>query len=163
MCCSQPCTSHQPLELTESGVSHVHHSKRSRIKSYSRCIQPSWYNRFSWISVCSSSFKIYSSTCRSAKYRGLLSFSKHYKSAFVDDGFINLKKALEKFREHEISFMHKEAILKLAATSNSTAKGIDGQLSAQLDTNQRSQTNVDEATIMYKVPCTPRAIISWTS
>ena len=32
---------------------------------------------------------------------------------------------------------HKEAILKLAATNNSTAKGIDAQLSAQLDANQR--------------------------
>ena len=50
---------------------------------------------------------------------------------------MNLKKALEKFREHEISVMHKEAILKLAATNNSTAKGIDAQLSAQLDANQR--------------------------
>ena len=80
---------------------------------------------------------MYCSTCRSAKYRGLLSFSKHYKSAFVDDGFMNLQKALEKFCEHEISVMHKEAILKLTATNNSTAKGIDAQLRAQLDANQR--------------------------
>ena len=78
---------------------------------------------------------------------------------------MNLKKALEKFHEHEISVMHKEAILKLAATNNSTAKGIDAQLSAQIDSNQRRhrQNNVDEATIMHKVSCTPRATISWTS
>ena len=50
---------------------------------------------------------------------------------------MNLKKALERFHEHEISVKHKEAILKLAATNNSTAKGIDAQLSAQLDANQR--------------------------
>ena len=50
---------------------------------------------------------------------------------------MNLKKALEKFCEHENSLMHKEAILKLAATNNSTAKRIDAQLIAQLDANQR--------------------------
>ena len=85
--------------------------------------------------MCSSSFKIYCSTCRSAKSRGLLTFPKH-KSTFVDDGFTNLKKVLQKFRDHESSVMHKEAVLKLAATK-STANGIDAQLSAQLDFDQR--------------------------
>lgn len=106
------------------------------MKSYSRHIQPSWYKDFPWISVCSSSLKIYCSTCRTAKLQGLLSFPKHYKSAFVDDGFHNLKKALERFREHECSVMHKEAVLKLAATKSSSL-GIDAQLSAQLECDQR--------------------------
>ena len=109
-----------------------------------------WYQSFPWISVCSSSFKIYCSTCRSAKYRGLLNFSKHYKSAFVDDGFMNLKKALEMFCEHEISVMHKEAILKLTATNNCTAKGIDVQLSAQLDANQRHHRQMLLSCIKYR-------------
>ena len=59
-----------------------------------------------------------------AKSQGLLIFPKHYKSAFVDDGFKNLKKALEKFRKHEGSIMHKEAVLKLAATKSASG-GID--------------------------------------
>ena len=40
-CCSEPHTPYQPLELTESAVSHTHHSKErknSQIKSYSRHI-----------------------------------------------------------------------------------------------------------------------------
>ena len=138
-CCSEPHTPYQPLELTESAVSHTHHSKErknSQIKSYSRHIQPSWYKSFPWISVCSSNFKIYCATCRNAKYRGLLSFPKHQKTAFVEDGFMNWKKALQKFREHESSVMHKEAILKLAATK-STTRGIGAQLSAQHDADQR--------------------------
>ena len=137
-CCSDPHASYQLLELTESGVSHIHHSKErsSQIKSYSRRIQPSWYKSFPWISVCSSSYKIFCSVCRSAKYRGLLSFPKHLKSAFVEDGFMNWKKALQKFREHESSVMHKEATLKLAATKSVT-KGIGAQLSAQHDVDQR--------------------------
>lgn len=68
----------------------------------------------------------YCSTCRSAKSQGLLAFPKHYKSAFVDDGFKNLKKALERCRDHEGSVMHKEAALKLAAIK-SAANGIDAQ------------------------------------
>ena len=37
---------------------------------------------------------------------------------------MNLKKALKKFREHKNCVMHKEAILKLAATNNSTHQGL---------------------------------------
>lgn len=100
-CCSDPSIPHHPLDLSSSGVTHTHRNKGSGMKSYSRRIQPSWYESFPWISVCSLSLKIYCSTCRTAKLRGLLTFPKHYKSAFVDDGFKNLKKALERFREHE--------------------------------------------------------------
>lgn len=88
------------------------------MKSYSRHIQSSWYKSFPWISVCSSSLKIFCSTCCAAKVRGLLTFPKHYKSAFVEDGFKNLKKALERLREHDISVMHQQATLKLAATAS---------------------------------------------
>ncbi len=53
----------------------------------------------------------------------------------MDDGFKNLKKALERFREHERSAMYKEAVFKLAATT-STTSGIGAQLSAQLERDQ---------------------------
>ena len=46
---------------------------------------------------------------------------------------MNWKKALQKFREHESSVMHKEATLKSAATKSVT-KGIGAQLS---DADQR--------------------------
>ena len=90
---------------------------------------------FCLISVCSTSLKIYSSICCSAKSKGLLTFPKHYKSASVDDGFRNLKKALETFHDHAGSVMHKEAMLKLAATK-SAATGVDAQLSSQLVSDQ---------------------------
>lgn len=134
-CCSDPSTPHHPSDLTDSGVTHVHRNKGSGLKCYSRHIQPSWYKSFPWISVCSTTLKMYCSICRSAKSRGLLTFPKHYKSAFVDDGFRNLKKALERFRDHEGSVMHKESVLKLAATK-SAAMGVDAQLSSQLESDQ---------------------------
>lgn len=53
----------------------------------------------------------------------------------MDDGFKNLKKGLERFREHEHSVMHKEAVIKMAATK-SASSGIGAQLSAQLERDQ---------------------------
>ena len=47
----------------------------------------------------------------------------------MDDGFKNLNRALERFREHEASVRH-EAVLKIAATK-SASSGIGVQLSAQ--------------------------------
>ena len=99
-CCSDLTIPHHPIDLSSSGVTHTHCNKGNGVKSYSRHIQSSWYKSFPWMSVCSS-LKIYCSTCHTAKLRNLLTFPKHYKSAFVDDGFKNLKKALERFCEHE--------------------------------------------------------------
>ena len=77
-CCLDPHTPFQPLEVAESEI---------KSKSFSRRIQCGWYKSFPWISVCSSSFKIFCTKCCSAKLQGLLSFPKHYKSAFIDDSF----------------------------------------------------------------------------
>ena len=59
----------------------------------------------------------------------------------MDDGFKNPKKALERFREHEASVMHKEAVLKIAATKSAWS-GIGAQLSAQLDRDQKHHQNM---------------------
>ena len=59
-----------------------------------------------------------STSCRGAKKFGLLTLSKHQKSAFVEDGFGNWKKGLQKFLEHEKSDMHREAADRLAAKSS---------------------------------------------
>ena len=121
--CSDPFTPYQPsANLLE--------------KQSSRKIQPSWFQKYPWLSVCSSHVKLYCCTCRTAKSRGLLTFSKHYSPAFVDDGFKNLKKALQKFRDHECSIMHQEAVMKVAATSDTVA-GIDVQLCTQLESDQQ--------------------------
>ena len=63
-------------------------------------------------------YRIYCATCRGAKNLGLLTLSKHQKSAFVDDGFGNWNKALQKFLEHEKCDMHREAVDRLAAKSS---------------------------------------------
>ena len=98
----------------------------NRKKRYSRAIQASWYKKFPWITVYTSSYKIFFHNCRIAKKKGLITSFKS--STFVDNGFSNWKKALEKFEEHERSDNHREAVAKVAAFFNATDVG--AQLSA---------------------------------
>lgn len=97
---------HQPTKLEASK------------SSDGRSIQASWYVKHPWISVCTSSFKVFCHVCCSAKSRDLISFSKRCKHAFIDEGFSCWKKALERFARHEKSEMHCEAVMKLALASS---------------------------------------------
>ena len=48
--------------MSDSKVSQAHQSKEykeGKLKAYSRKIKPSWYEKYSWISVCTSKFKIF--------------------------------------------------------------------------------------------------------
>lgn len=60
-CCTQPNIAHQPLEVSDSKIMHIHHSKERKVgqrKSYVRMIQPSWYSKYPWITVCTHMFRI---------------------------------------------------------------------------------------------------------
>ena len=130
--CSDRNTAHQPTNVVESKVSRAYANKETgHKKKHSRVIQTSWYRSHPWITVCTSRFKIFCVSCRSANDQGLLTFSKRSNLAFVQDGFSNWKKALQKFKEHEASTMHREATLKLA--SKSSGVRVDAQLCAQLN------------------------------
>ena len=53
---------YHPLDMSHSKVSHAHQSKEykeGKLKAYSRKIKPSWYEKYSWISVYTSKFKIF--------------------------------------------------------------------------------------------------------
>ena len=49
--------------------------------------------------------------------KGLVSFPKHPQITFVEGGFTNWKKALQRFQSHEKSSVHKEAIFKIGSIS----------------------------------------------
>lgn len=138
-CCADPSTPHHFLDTSNSGVRYTHRNKGKGLKTYSRHIQPTWYKEFPWISVCSSTLKIYCSICREAKSKDLITFSRNYKAAFIENGFTNLKKARERFHDHESSNVHAEAIMKLGATKS--ASSVDTLLSKQLE-NQQSNHRV---------------------
>lgn len=119
------------MELKKTQL--YHHGCGSK-KSHSRMIQRRWNELHPWISVCTSKYRIFCSTCLTANEQGLLS-PKYKQTAFVHSGFSNWKKALSVFRMHESSYMHKDSILKLTARNRGV--GIDAQLSVQLSGDQK--------------------------
>ena len=132
--CTDICTPHHPVEVDSSKRSQLYCIKQSgKQKSHSRTIQSAWYSAYPWISVCTTQYKVYCATCRTANHQGLLN-PKPTMSPFVYNGFNNWKKAREKFHEHENSSIHKDASYKLAAKERGI--GIDAQLSSQLRKDQ---------------------------
>ena len=84
------------MDMSDSKVSHAHQSKEyqeRKLKAYSRKIKPSWYEKYSWISVCTSKFKI------NTPWQNCQSFTLR---------FATWRKALQYFQEHENSMAHKE-------------------------------------------------------
>ena len=107
-----------------------------------RSIQTSWYDKHPWISVCTSSYKVFCHVYCSAMTQGLITFSKRVKLAFVDGA--NWKKALERFGQHEKSEMHREAIAKICAKSNAL------DIATQIN-RQRSQEMKNHRMMFLKV------------
>ena len=129
-CCTNDDVAHQPTDLEKS--------KTSSHSGLHRSIQTSWYEKHKWISVCTAStYKVFCHVCRQAKAQKLITFSKQCNSAFVEEGFTNWKKALQRFKEHEKSVMHQEAVMKLTAKSSSVDVGV--QLSTQHGAEMRNR------------------------
>ena len=107
-CCTNLDVSYQPIDLTQS---------KTQGSSSARYIQTSWYSKHKWISVCTSSYKIFCQVCRSADKQGLLTSQ----SPFVRDGFSNW---LNRFKDHEKSATQREAVSKLQARSQAVNVGV---------------------------------------
>ena len=75
--------------------------------------------------------------CCKAKALGLLTLPKSYNATFVEGGFSNWKKALERFGQHEGNEMHQEAMAKLAAKFS--AVDVRAQLSRQHEAEMKNQ------------------------
>ena len=87
--------------------------------------------------MCSTRNKAFCYACRKANKKGLFNFSKYGDEAFITWGFNNWKKSLEKFRKHEASEAHKEAVMKLSFKK--TAQVVDLMISSQLSNLQATR------------------------
>ena len=139
-CCTNITIPYHPMDVSDSKVSHAHHSKERKgmVKAYSRKIQPSWYEKYTWISVCTSKFRVFCTICRHAKQQNFLTFSKCQSSTFVEEGFGNWRKALQRFQEHEKSMTHREAAVKIAASRSTPIATILNNECAALQKFRRS-------------------------
>ena len=88
-CCSNFDASHQPRDLDQSKNSfgQVEH------RNSKRSIQTSWYDKHLWISVCTSSYKVFCHVCCSARKHDMITFSKGIKLTFVEGGGFQLEKS----------------------------------------------------------------------
>lgn len=73
---------------------------------------PSWVEKFSWLIYDSEEEVALCNVCKTVYEKGILTFSSKMENVFIKAGFANWKKAIEKFRIHEMSACHKEAVLK---------------------------------------------------
>jgi len=80
-----------------------------------RCFLSSWIKKFPWLIYNTEKKVALCNVCKTMNEKNILTFSSKIENAFIESGFKNWKKAIERFRIHEMSACHKEAVLKFAS------------------------------------------------
>ena len=108
-CCKGDLVLYQPTESRELQL-----LQRKQGQRHCR-FSPSWYSAYPWITVCTAKGKAYCVYCRYCSSKGLLQLAKKGgdDAAFVVAGFDNWKNVLEKFKQHSMSDLHKQALLSI--------------------------------------------------
>lgn len=102
-----------------------------------RMFRYEWYKDYCWLPYCVPRSRVFCFYCHIASSKGLLTFSSKGEQAFVDIGFNNWKKAIQRFQEHEQSQAHKEAVLKVNVLQQpSVAILLNHQLEQDQTTNR---------------------------
>ena len=94
--------------------------------------QTSWFKRFPWLHV-SDTNKVLCFHCSKADKLSLLSLTTQNEGTFINTGFVNWKKAIERFEKHETSACHSHAVYQLQQLKKPS---VCAQLSEQKLTEQ---------------------------
>ena len=78
-----------------------------------RSLKLEWYKILPWLHLCITNMKVFCFHCLLCYNKGLLQLTKCYETAFFVGGFQNWKKGVERFRTHERTDCHKEAVMGL--------------------------------------------------
>ena len=108
MCCDEDQQTYQPNESTILSL----------FVKKGRRFLPTWYDKFPWITLCTTQNKVFCVYCRYASKHKLFTFCKKGDEAFSLKGFDNYKKAVETFRVHENSDSHLKARIKCKSLNN---------------------------------------------
>ena len=111
--CDKECCDDQSVPYQSFSVDS---SKRKQGKQ-NRVFQKKWFSDHKWLSYCLTRNAVFCFYCRKATLQGGLTFSTRGDSSFITNGFRNWKKGKEKFRNHEMSQTHNEAVLKCESLS----------------------------------------------
>ena len=92
-------------------------STTRKVGKQNRSVQRTWFRDYKWLSYCTTRNSLY---CRKKYRNGGFAFGTKFKDAFVTVGFNNWQKGRQKFKEHEKSQAHKEAIFSHEAAAQPT-------------------------------------------
>ena len=90
------------------------HAKKRQDKQ-NRSFNNGWYRDHKWLSFCTSQGKVFCFYCRKAACEGLLPSGSRIDSSLILIGFGNWKKAKDKFKAHEKSKIHRDALFAYKA------------------------------------------------
>jgi len=103
--------------------------------SKTRRFQTAWFQRFPWLHLSTSLKAVVCYQCAKSNQLGLLSLTTKNEDTFVTKGFLNWKRALEKFTDHEKSACHRHAVLQLQQIKSGP---VTAKLSSQKAAEQES-------------------------
>ena len=111
VCCSNEMEAYQPK----------HKAIFQQISKNGRYFACSWYEKYSWITLCLTKKNVFCLYCRYChKHNKFLHAANKCDDAFTTRGFDNIKKALEKILTHDTSTSHTEAIMIWSTISRPT-------------------------------------------
>ena len=126
-CCSSTSEISQP---TDSYIlAKTQRSYGTGKNTHNRCFIAVWYKTYPWLHLCRVSLKAFCYYCKYAKFSHAITSNKAER-AFSEEGFCNWKKALDRFKAHELSHAHRDALFAFNA---SKSKPIGHQLQKQSD------------------------------
>ena len=108
MTCDKECCDDRsvPYQTFNVELSRKKQGKQNRV------FQRRWFSDHKWLSYCLTHNAVFCFYCHKVTSQGGITFSKRGDSTFITTGFSNWKKGKEKFRDHELSQVHNEAVLK---------------------------------------------------
>ena len=107
---------------------------------------PRWYTTFPWLSLCTTTKKVFCFYCRIAQQRNTLSFSSKAEPTFTTRGFNNWRKALAKFKNHSASSAHAEAMMRWQLQERVP-------INAQLNTQIEKMQSVRRKALLKQLQC----------
>ena len=75
-----------------------------------RSFNPTWYKIFPWLHYCVETDFVLCHICMTQHKQGNIKLATKLEMTFIETGFTNWKKAMEKFKDHENSSCHRQAM-----------------------------------------------------
>lgn len=104
--CTSQCCNDREFPFQPRAMLHT----KKRQGKQNRSFNTNWYRDHKWLSFCTSQGKVFCFYCQKAACDGLLPSGSRTDSTLITTGFDNWKKAKDKFRAHEKSQTHRDAL-----------------------------------------------------